>query len=229
MKYLYTFLFVLSLMMSAQVVAQKIEVSESTEKIADGRHNALVVKVYGWEAKDVEDEARKEWRGMGNVKSRSNPVFIDDATDRKMGDNPFDFYARAEDVEENVVKLIVAVNLGGAYMNSGEHKDRYKAMEEMVREFAIRISKEKMEEKVQAREDKLEEIEDQLKDIEKDREDQTKLIEDKKKEIKKAEKAIKNAEKEIEDLKDKKKDKLKEIEKQKEAVKAAEEKVDNVK
>src|SRR5437868_3143769 len=103
-----------------------IKVTESNEKIGNGKNNALVVSIYD----ATPDEIGKEWKSkMKDYKAKvsmGDEILADNAVIKEInGNNTIDVYARIEKVKEGETKLIVAFDLGGAFLNSSEHKEKF--------------------------------------------------------------------------------------------------------
>ena len=213
----------------------QIEVSESSADFDGGSRNALAVKVYGEVHDEVEDKARKTFRGWGNVKNREAPLYIKEAEWDEMGDRPFYYYLKVEEQDDSTHTVLAGVDLGGAWLNSSEHGDRYDALASRLREFAVRVTKEAMEGVVEQKEERLEELTDRMEDLNDNQEDQKATIEDKKetleeakKTIEDAKKAIEDAEKRIEELRSQKSEQKKKVEAQKKKVEKVKERKDAV-
>ncbi len=174
-----------------------IKVTESSEKFNSGNQNALVVTVFESNKDAVEKGLKKLFKDWnGNVKSKDE-LFGDDCSMKKMGKNTFDAYGYCVQEEKNV-KVVVAIDLGGAYMSSSQHSDQYKIIQEELYQFAVHQTKEAIGEVMKAEEEKLEKLEKQKKEIESKIEDNKEDIEDYKKKIEEAEKNIKEGESEKE-------------------------------
>jgi len=185
----------LSLAASAQ---NKIEVTESSESFSTGKQNALVVTVFETSKDEVEKGVKKllkDWGG--NVKSKTE-TFGDDCSIKKMGKNTFDVYVICNQEDKNV-KVAFAIDLGGAYLNSGEHKEQFQIMKSLVHEFAIEQTKSAIESVVKNEEKKLKDLEKEKQTFEGNVTSLKKDIEDYKSKIEKAEKDIKENEKKTED------------------------------
>ena len=103
------------------------------------------------------------------------------------GNNPVDVYTSfEEDKAAKTVTMHVAFDLGGAYLNSSEG-DKHSDAKKMIKEFAIKTTKESMEDKVKDLEKVLGKLEDNQKDLEKANKSSKSDIEDYKGKIKKAE------------------------------------------
>jgi molecular chaperone DnaK (HSP70) len=205
---------ILAILISTSVFAQyKVKVSEKSENIAGANNNVFTVDIYEASVKDVENGWKKEMKNMGAKVSMKKEMFGDDASLKSMGDNTFDIYAIAkENKKENKVEFIVGIDLGGAFLNSGQHSDKAKVMKEVIYKFAVEMTKEAIAGIIKEEEKKLKSIEKEQESLESDK----KKLEDN---IKDWEKSIEKAKKEIEDNKKKQEDKKKEIEAQSKVVK----------
>ena len=114
---------------------QKIKVSQSSEKIGDGRNNCLTVVIYEAKDKDVLKEWKSAIKGYGGKVSSE---FADDVSIPSISNNTIDIYTKAVEEKDNAVKLIVGFDLGGAYLSS-EHSG-YKAAERMLYDFAVMMT-----------------------------------------------------------------------------------------
>lgn len=214
---------ILSLCLCTFLQAQKIKVSESSGKFENGSHNALMVTIYEASEKDVEKEWKSLMKDYKAKVSTKNEIFADNALIKSISENTMDVYAKME-AKDGTITFYVAVDMGGAYMNSKEHATEYKVMEKIVYDFAVKTTKEaiagmlKNEEKIYSR------LEGEQEDLVKSKERLGKDIENYKAEIERLKKSIAQAEKDIEqNLKDQEK-KKEEMAKQKKVVDAVAEK-----
>ena len=183
--------------------AQKIKVSESNANIGGGNNNALEVTLYSASVDQVEKAWKGEMKKMkGKITSKKGEYFVDDAEMKQMGENSFDLYARVEKEGDKDAKLIVAVDLGGAFMSSSAHAEQFKVMKGVIYDFAVETTKEIIGEEVKAQEKILADLEKDQKDLVKDNEKLHKDIEDYKKKIAEAEKAIEDNKKDQEKKKE---------------------------
>lgn len=190
MKKLITF--TIAALTACTVSAQEsIKVSESNENINGANNNCLIVTVYA-NKDDVESAWKgvmKGWKG-GSFSSKKGEMFMDDTRIKDMGENTFDAYARVEEEEEGVCRLIVGIDLGGAYLSSNEHSDQFKVMQEIVYDFAVEETKGAIGALLAVEEDKLKDLQKEEEDLVKEQEDLEKDIEDYKKKIEEAEARI---------------------------------------
>jgi septal ring factor EnvC (AmiA/AmiB activator) len=139
-----------------------------------------------------------------------------------MGENTFDAYAKVEENPDGGVFISVAIDLGGSYLNSTEHVSRAKVMESILTKFAVKASKNVIDEEIKTEEKALKEREKELSDLEKEQEKLEKEIEDYEKRIKDNEIKIeesKTAQTNQKTLISEQAEKLKAVEKKKAAVK----------
>lgn len=216
------FIFLIPFGLQAQ---PEIEVSETSADFDGDSRNALSVMVYGEEHDEVEKKARKTFRGWGRVKNREAPLFVKEAEWDDLGEHPFDFYLKVEEQDDSTHKVLAAAYLGGAWLNSSDHGERYAALKERLHSFAVRVTKEALEGVVEQEQEKLEELtarmeelNDEKEDQKDEIEDQEETIEDAKETIEEAKKAIEEAEKRIEELKEKKSEQKEKVEAQKKEV-----------
>ena len=176
----------------AAVSAQTIKVVESTERFDDGTRPALVVYVYECKVDDVE----KEWKSlMKDFKSEKisskDGIIADNIVIPSITDGSIDVYARAEKINENASKLMVAFDLGGAYLSSSLNNPiAYEAASKLIVDFARKTSKNGIAEKLKEAQKAMDKLKEQQKELEEKNSDLKKDIENYKEKIHKAEEDI---------------------------------------
>ena len=181
------FLFVSLVTISA--MAQKITVKTGSEKFSSGNQNAYTTTIYETSKDDVESKWKSYLKDFKNekVKSDNGEIFGDNIVIKDWGNNPVDIYTTfQEDKTAKTVTMHVAFDLGGAYLTSSDG-DKHKGAEKMLKEFAIKTTKESLGDKLKDLEKVLSKLEDNQKDLEKDNKNSKSDIEDYKSKIKKAE------------------------------------------
>jgi len=180
-----------ALLATTQLMAQKIAVKESTEKIGSGSNNALVVTIYEANLEEIEKEWKSVMRGYDAKVTISEGVFADNAKIKSFGNNnTTDVYARAEKIKEGEIKFIVAFDLGGAYLSSSQHSAQFKEAKQIVYDFAIKITKEAIAGQLKAAEKVFNKLEDEQQDLVDKQKESEKVIEESKAKIKKAEEEV---------------------------------------
>ena len=145
--------------LSLSVSAQKISVSESTEKFSTGSQNAVTTTIMEAKLDDVISEWKKVLKDFKHekVKEDNNEVFGDNILVKDWGNNTVDFYTKFEEnKKDKTIKMSTAVDLGGSYLKGGEHADKIKLVEKMTKDFAIKMTKEPIEERLKDAEKEIE-------------------------------------------------------------------------
>jgi len=206
--------------LSTGLMAQ-VKVDEKKVDI-DGSKNGFYISIPYGDVKQIESALKdelKDWKGKYSSKSF---IFVDDCSLKDMGENTFDVYAKVEANSSGGGFVSIAIDLGGAYLNSSEHGAQFKAMNARLHSFAVKTAKSLIDEEVKAEKDILKAKEKELADLESEQKKKEKEIEDFKKKIADAEKAI-------EDIKKKQDEKKGEIKEQEGKVKQVEKKKDAIK
>ncbi|HBF87099.1 MAG TPA: hypothetical protein DDX39_00545 [Bacteroidales bacterium] len=174
---------------------RKIVVSEKNFSFVSGNQNSLVVNIYEAD----EDLILKQWKKLmkdydAKVSSKKE-VFADNALIKNLSPNTVDVYAVTEKNQDGDFNLVVAIDLGGAYLSSSSHPDKYKTAERVIYDFAVETTKEAIKEQVKEQEKNLEKLQSEAAQLVKDKENLQKSIEDYKAKILQAEEDIKTNEK----------------------------------
>lgn len=127
--------------LSFSVFSQKynLKISESKIGIANGYNNALVVSLYEVRENDIAKKWKSEMKKLKAKVSAKKEIVAMNAYMKKMGEKPFDVYATVTSKTKGVYQLNVAVDLGGAFLSSSLHADRYKVMESYIYNFAKKM------------------------------------------------------------------------------------------
>ena len=144
---------ILALSALAKVHAQKIEVKDGSEKFSNGSHNAYTASIYETTKDDVISKFKSLLKDLKNekVKTDNGEVFGDNIVIKEWGNNPVDVYASfEEDKSAKKVTIHVAFDLGGAYL-TGSDGDRHSYAKKMVKDFAVKTTKESMGASMSAR------------------------------------------------------------------------------
>lgn len=188
----------------------------------DGTKEGFVISIPYGTQKEIEKELKdelKDWKGKFSSK---DVIFVDDCKLKEVGDNTFDVYAKVDENPEGGAFVSIAIDLGGAFLNSSEHRDQAKTINARLQKFGITAAKHVVDGEIDAEEKLLKERQKELGDLEKEEEKMHKEIEDYKKKISETEKSIEEAKKSQEAKKS-------EITAQEEKVKAVIKKKDAVK
>jgi len=170
--------------------AQEIVVTEGKADLGGAKNPVLQVTIYESTENDVEKAWKSLMKGYNAKVTSKEVIFSDNAKITELSTNTVDTYAMMSSTDEGV-KFSVAIDLGGAFVNSTTHATYYDIAEKMVKDFAIDVCKKAVKAKYEAELAKQKKLENELKDLAKKKE---KLAND----ITEWQKSIANAEKEIE-------------------------------
>lgn len=215
-----TILFGLTLLISLAVFSQKISVEEKIEKIADGKYNSLVVFIPDASLKHVCSEWKSKMKDAKAKVSGSSEMFADNALLTEISENMIDVYANFSE-KDNGIQMVVAFNLGGAYLNSKEHAPGFRKAQEMIQSFAVKMAKDAVTEKMETEKELLNKTQKSFDGLEKDNKNLASDIEKYKNRIAEAEKTIEDNNQKMEGLK-------KDIETQKKQVESTEQKLNKI-
>jgi hypothetical protein len=169
------------------------EVIEAKEGMSEGTKSALVLELPKTDAKTVEKswlKYVKDFDGKTKKKNKkTGEIFTDNAMIAAMSKNTVDIYSKVESKGEGS-RLVVWIDLGGAFLASSTHPEQYGVAAEMINDFSSKISIAKAEEMLKMEDDALEDEEDNLKKLDKDAADMKSKIEDYRKKIKELEAEI---------------------------------------
>jgi len=149
-------------------------------------------------------------------------IFADDAQIKDISVNTVDIYAKIEKSKDGDVEIFVAFDLGGAFLSSSQHSDKFKEAKKIIRDFGVTTAKEAVQEQLKAAEKAMKDLEKEKENLIKENEDFHKKIEGWENDIVKAKDDIKTNEKDQET-------KVKEIEAQQKVIEAVIEKEKQIK
>lgn len=162
-------------LLSGNFYAQKISVKQRNETIGNGNNPALVATIFEADVSTIEKEWKSLMKSHDAKMTMGGEILADNARFKEF-ENTCDVYCRIKNVSDTEKELMVAVDMGGAFL-SGKHPAQQKKIENMMYDFAVRLTKDaiavqvKEAEKIQKRmikdQENLEDDKKQmLKDIE---------------------------------------------------------------
>jgi len=177
------------------------QIEEGLRSMSQGSNNSLSVDI----PNASEKLAKKVWskylksttkKGKTKTDKKAKLIFTDNAEHSAIGGaNTVDIYLRLTEVGENV-NATVWFDLGGAYLSSEMHGDKYTEGEKFLMRFALEVVIEQTKIELKAEEKKGKELAKQLSSLKKKKDGYHKDIEDAEKKIRDAES---NIEKNIEE------------------------------
>lgn len=189
-------LFVLPLLaISLQAQKIKIDVDEKNHSIGGSSHSCLVVIIYDANKDDIEKEWKSKMKGYDAKVSGKDEIFADNALIKSISENTCDVYARAEKgSNEGETKFIVGFLMGETWLSKSSNSSAYKAAEQIVKEFAKKMTQDAIDDKVKAQVKILEKLNNEQENLTKKNKDLKDDIVNYQEKIKKAEADIKTNE-----------------------------------
>lgn len=170
--------------------AQVITVAEQTSTFSTGQQPAIVTTCFNNSLKDVTNSWTTYMKSLKSKKvtAGKEETFTDNVLIKDWGNNPVDIYARFEENKaDNSVKVMVAFDLGGAYLSSTVDATKYSTAEQMVKNFAVETTKAPIQSQLKDAEKLLGKMESDRGSLEKDIKSLRSDVEKYKDNIKKAE------------------------------------------
>lgn len=156
---------VLLFVFSAHLFAQKTRVEPTLEQIAGGNNHALVVRIKDSDKKTVTGE----WSALmkkNKAKVKINKeIFADDAIFPSISPTPVDIYAIVKQ-EANDVNFIVAIDVGGIFLNPENYPAQYSVAEKIIYDFAVELSKQSVQNSISAESKSMNSLEKKKKKLE---------------------------------------------------------------
>ena len=200
--------------------AQQIKVKEGNVNFGKVSHNAMITTVYYSDAKTVEKEVKNFMKNYkAKAESKKGYLFGSNLIINSVSDKPMDMYATITQVKGSTdVELCIAFDLGGAFLDSKSHSEKYEAASELVKKMALSITEKKYGDMLKVQEKKVAKVQKDYDNLtkgvdklEKENSTSRKEIETCKRKIEDNEKKISSNETKIGDLKNNAKDKNKEL------------------
>lgn len=121
------------------IFSQKISIRQQNESIGNGNNMAIVATIFEADISDIEKEWKSLMKSCDAKVTMGGEIFADNAR-LKGFDNTCDVYARIKNISDKEKELMVAVDLGGAYL-SGSHPALLSKIENMMYDFALKMTK----------------------------------------------------------------------------------------
>jgi len=161
---------ILLILLSFSAIAQKkIKVEEEHMNIGGGKNPCLVVTIYEASEDDINNGWKSIMKGYnGKVSSKDAGHLADNVVIKDLSNNTCDVYYKTEKVNEKEYKLIVSVNLGGAFMNPSDHGTQTAYFKKLMLDFANKTSNDAIADQLKDAEKALSKLESTQSGLEKD-------------------------------------------------------------
>jgi myosin heavy subunit len=186
-------LFCSILTIQAQTTRKSVNISLAKEEeklMSQGVKNALTMEIAA-KPDFVEDKWKdflEKYKAKPKWMKKEKEWFSDNAVISELaGNNPVDVYAKIDPSGSEATLMTVWIDLGGAYLSSYQHSEKYAFAQKMLREFNLKVLKDATQKELEKEEKKLKKADGNFKDLVKDKENLLKDIENYKAKIKKAE------------------------------------------
>ena len=126
--------------MCGNTFSQKISIKQRNETIGKGNNVAIVATIFEADVTNIAKEWKSLMKDHDAKVTMGGEIFADNAKIKGF-DNTCDVYARIKNVSEGEKELMVAVDMGGTYL-SGNNPDQIKRIENLMYDFALKITKE---------------------------------------------------------------------------------------
>lgn len=153
------------------------QVEEAEKPMTTGVENSLNIRLKNANEKDVEKLWKshiKLYKGKTKKDRKSGEIFTDDALVPELSSNTIDMYAKMATVGDEVM-FTVWYDLGGEFLSSATHPDKYGQAEKMLLLFALKVSGKVISDELSVEEGTLKKQEKELVKLEKEN---TKLHQD---------------------------------------------------
>lgn len=197
MKVLFT---LLALAVGITVSAQKkeITVEGATYGYSVGTQPSIIVTIPNGDKKIIEKILKKEVKSWGGkTKNIGGEYFTEQASSKKFIEGKaYDAYTRIyQDMQD--IKVAVAVNLGGAYMNETDHPLQFNEFKERMYNLGILAGKEMLKDDLKNEKKALKGLQKELSSFEKEKGKYEKQIDGFNKKIDASKKQIEEVDKKI--------------------------------
>lgn len=186
-----------ALLFSTTLFGQGVQVTEQQATFSSGEKTALSVTIQNNTKDKLVDlwkDNLKEFKSE-KIKTEKNEMFADNVLIPEWGNNPIDIYSTFEENKDaGTVKMMVAFDLGGAYLTRESDSMKYNAAVKMIRDFAVKANRHPYEERIIVSQKLIQNMEDDQKNLESKNKDLAKDIEDYKNKIAKSEEEIRQNE-----------------------------------
>ncbi|MCB9033579.1 MAG: hypothetical protein H6553_07065 [Chitinophagales bacterium] len=176
---LFSVLFFLVVAFSISNAQSQFVVNEIRQTMSKGTQNGFEVPLTGTSVDDAKsgfEKWAKGYKAKVTSSKKSSEIFVDNALFKTVSSNTVDMYATVVP-DGNGSKVLVFVDLGGAFISSAAYPQQYAAMEGELRKFAQEQAVNLIEDQLKTEEKNLKTLESDLSKLQKDKENSIKDIE----------------------------------------------------
>jgi hypothetical protein len=168
-------------------------VNEGERVMSQGNKSSLAVNLTKTNTKFAEKvwkDYSKQFKGSYKKDKKNDEYFTDNANIAAVGGgNTVDLFMKFVETGENTTATLW-IDLGGAFVNSKDFKDKYAEAEKLMAEYALKVAREQTQIQLKEQQDAQKDMEKQQKKLEDKQKGLLQDIEDWKKKIAKAEQDV---------------------------------------
>tara|TARA_B100001287_G_C22686052_1_gene533705 strand:+ start:6753 stop:7415 length:663 start_codon:yes stop_codon:yes gene_type:complete len=174
----------LILLFPLNCLSQSLKVKESNSNFSGAQNvNSLIVEIPYVSQDFVDGKIKKLFKGFGKHKESKKEHVAMMVELKDFGKMPFNIYAVSTKSNDEFISVRFGFDLGGAYLNSKDHPEKYKLIEKIIEDFASTTVKLYVENVVRDENKRLNNLEKEQKDLVKRKESLEKEIKDFEKKI----------------------------------------------
>ncbi len=148
------------------------EVRDGIFPMQKGQQSGWQIQLEGVDKATVEKAVRSWLKDFGGkVSSKKGEWIVDDVVISAISDHPLDVYAKVVE-RGKYVFVYVFFDLGGSFLNAGQHPQSWKQAERLVERLGVQLYRQALEARLRAEENTLEKY---RKELEKLQQEQKKL------------------------------------------------------
>lgn len=146
------------------------QITEKKVKMSLGKENALILDIPDVDRKFVgrlwQDYMKDFYNSKPKYNRKENEYFSDDADIVAVGlGNSIDVYTSTEKNKNKGTTVTMWIDLGGAFLNSREHSERYTEAEKILMRFALEVARETTRMEIEEEEKALKKLESELRKL----------------------------------------------------------------
>jgi hypothetical protein len=215
------FFFLLPVFFTGSLFGQTLRVNEGSQSTLKGNQSALIIEIPFVSEEFVADDLKSYLKDWGKCKEIKGEYVVSLGEWKDYGSKLFDVYAHVEKQKNGGATIFFSIDLGGAFLNSNDHSDKYTLFKKSIEAFGRNTASKWINDELDKEAKILKSLEKEQADLEEDKSDFEKEIEDYKKRIeenqKKIQENISNQEKQKNTIKTQA-SKIEEIEKKKKEI-----------
>lgn len=158
------------------------EILEDTLSMSRGDKNAFTLVIPNATASLAEDTWKKfmrDFKGRPKLNKKSNEWFTDDTQLKTVSENSIDIYTKFnENLQSHYTDVIFWFDLGGAYLSSKVHPEKYEFVRQFMNKYGDAVTREIIEEELRAHEKRLKELDSDLSKLVKENDEFHKKIQE---------------------------------------------------